>query len=94
MKLDNLRIRTLLLAGFGAILAVMVILVGLGISQMNKADALTKKLTEESFYRASMLQEWKAIIDTNAARTLAAIKLADEADSKFFLDAISVSSKR
>ena len=94
MKLDNLRIRTLLLAGFGAILAVMVILVGLGISQMNKADALTKKLTEESFYRASMLQEWKAIIDTNAARTLAAIKLADEADSKFFLNAISVSSKR
>jgi len=94
MKLDNLRIRTLLLAGFGAILAVMVILVGLGISQMNKADALTKKLTEESFYRASMLQEWKAIIDTNAARTLAAIKLADEAYSKFFLDAISVSSKR
>ena len=55
MKLDNLRIRTLLLAGFGAILAVMVILVGLGISQMNKADALTKKLTEESFNRASML---------------------------------------
>jgi len=94
MKLDNLRIRTLLMAGFGAILAVMVILVGLGISQMNKADALTKKLTEESFYRASMLQEWQAIIDTNAARTLAAIKLADDADAKFFLDAISVSSKR
>jgi len=94
MKLDNLRIRTLLMAGFGAILAVMVILVGLGISQMNKADTLTKKLTEESFYRASMLQEWKSIIDTNAARTLAAIKLTDEADAKFFLDAISVSSKR
>ena len=94
MKLDNLRIRTLLMAGFGAILAVMVILVGLGIGQMNKADALTKKLTEESFYRASMLQEWKSIIDTNAARTLAAIKLADEADAKFFLDAIAVSSKR
>ena len=94
MKLDNLRIRTLLMIGFGAILAVMVILVGLGIGQMNKADALTKKLTEESFNRASMLQEWKAIIDTNAARTLAAIKLADEADAKFFLDAIGVSSKR
>ncbi|MCC2961173.1 methyl-accepting chemotaxis protein [Massilia sp. IC2-278] len=94
MKIDNLRIRTLLMAGFGAILAVMVILVGLGIGQMNKADALTKKLTEESFYRASMLQEWQAIIETNAARTLAAIKLTDEGDAKFFLDAISVSSKR
>ena len=94
MKLDNLRIRTLLMAGFGTILAVMVILVGLGIGQMNKADKLTRKLTEESFNRASMLQEWQSIIDVNAARTLAAIKLADEGDAKFFLDAISVSSKR
>jgi methyl-accepting chemotaxis protein len=94
MKLDNLKIRTLLLAGFGTILTVMLLLVGLGIAQMNKADALTKKLSGESFRRASMLQEWQAIIDTNGARTLAALKLADEADSKFFLDAISVASKR
>jgi methyl-accepting chemotaxis protein len=94
MKLDNLKIRTLLLAGFGTILTVMLLLVGLGIAQMNKADALTKKLSGESFRRASMLQEWQAIIDTNGARTLAALKLADETDSKFFLDAISVASKR
>ena len=94
MKLDNLKIRTLLLAGFGTILTVMLLLVGLGIAQMNKADTLTKKLSGESFRRASMLQEWQAIIDTNGARTLAALKLADETDSKFFLDAISVASKR
>ena len=94
MKLDNLKIRTLLLAGFGTILTVMLLLVSLGIAQMNKADALTKKLSGESFRRASMLQEWQAIIDTNGARTLAAIKLTDETDSKFFLDAISASSKR
>jgi methyl-accepting chemotaxis protein len=94
MKLDNLKIRTLLLAGFGTILTVMLLLVGLGIAQMNKADALTKKLSGESFRRASMLQEWQAIIDTNGARTLAALKLADETDSKFFLDAISAASKR
>ena len=36
MKLDNLRIRTLLLIGFGTILAAMLVLVGLGIGQMNK----------------------------------------------------------
>ena len=93
MKLDNLKIRTLLLAGFGTILTVMLLLVGLGIAQMNKADALTKKLSGESFRRASMLQEWQAIIDTNGARTLAALKLVDETDSKFFLDAISVASR-
>ena len=94
MKLDNLKIRTLLLAGFGTILTVMLLLVSVGIAQMNKADALTKKLSNESFRRASMLQEWQAIIDTNGARTLAAIKLADENDAKFFLDAISAASRR
>ncbi len=94
MKLDNLRIRTLLLGGFGTILAAMLILVGMGIAQMNKADALTKKLATESIYRASMLQEWQSIIEVNAARTLAAIKLVDPADEKFFLDGIAVSSKR
>ena len=94
MKIDNLRIRTLLLAGFGTVLAAMLLLVGLGIAQMNKADILVKKLATESLYRASMLQEWQSIIEVNAARTLAAIKLADPADEKFFLDGITTSSKR
>ena len=94
MNLDNLKLRTLLLAGFGTILTAMLLLVGLGIGQMNKADAMTKKLSGESFRRASILQEWQSIIEVNAARTLAAIKLADPADEKFFLDAISIASKR
>jgi len=94
MKLDNVNIRSLLLAGFGTILAAMVLLVSLGIGQMNKADALTRKLAGESFHRASMLQEWQSIIEVNAARTLAAIKLADPVDAKFFLDSISEASRR
>ncbi len=94
MKLDNMKIRSLLLAGFGAVLAAMVLLVGIAMVQMNKADALTKKLSGETFRRASMLQEWQSIIEVNAARTLAAIKVADPADAKFFLDAISVSSRK
>ncbi|MBD8529619.1 MULTISPECIES: methyl-accepting chemotaxis protein [unclassified Massilia] len=94
MKFDNLKIRTLLLAGFGMILTVMVLLVALALGQMHKADVLTAKLTSESFHRASMLQEWQAIIETNAARTLAAIKVADPGDEKFFLDAIATASKR
>lgn len=56
----------------------MVLLVGIAMVQMNKADALTKKLSGESFRRASMLQEWQSIIEVNAVRTLAAIKESDE----------------
>ena len=94
MKLDNLKLRTLLFSGFGVILAAMVLLVTLAMGQLNKADELTRRLTGETLDRAAMLQEWQAIIEVNAARTLAAIKLSDPADAKFFLDAIAVSSKR
>ncbi|WP_312511459.1 methyl-accepting chemotaxis protein [Massilia sp.] len=94
MKIQNVKIRTLLFSGFGAILAMMVLLVGIGLVQMQKAEALTDKLSGDSMRRLAMLQEWQAIIETNAARTLAAIKMADQADEKFFLDAIALSSKR
>ncbi|MCS0587980.1 methyl-accepting chemotaxis protein [Massilia norwichensis] len=94
MNINNINIRKLLLAGFGIVLVAMVLLVSIGIGQMNKADALTKKLAGESFHRASMLQEWQSIIEVNAARTLAAIKVADPIDEKFFLDGITESSKR
>ena len=94
MKFENLKIRTLILGGFATILAAMVILVGIGLVQMNKAETLTDKLTGESMHRLAMLQEWQAIIETNAARTIAAIKMTDASDEKFFLDAIAQSSKR
>ena len=94
MNFHNFNIRSLLLAGFGMVLALMVLVTSLGIGQMNKADELTEKLTNQSFHRVALLQEWQSIIEVNAARTLAAIKLADPADEKFFLDSISISSKR
>ena len=94
MKFENLTIRTLILGGFATILATMVILVGIGLVQMQKAEDLTDKLTGESMHRLGLLQEWQAIIETNAARTIAAIKMTDAADEKFFLDAIAISSKR
>ncbi|MEM8511369.1 methyl-accepting chemotaxis protein [Massilia sp. MP_M2] len=94
MTFQNLKIRTLLLGGFATILAAMLLLVGIGLLQMQKAEDLTDKLTGESMYRLAMLQEWQAIIEANAARTIAAIKMTDAGDEKYFLDAISTSSKR
>ena len=94
MKTQDLKIRTLLFGGFAAVLAMMLLLVGIGLVQMQKAEALTDRLTGESMQRLAMLQEWQAIIESNAARTLAAIKLSDPTDEKFFTDAIAVSSER
>ena len=93
MTFQNLKSRTLILGGFATILAAMLLLVGIGLLQMQKAEALTDKLTGESMYRLAMLQEWQAIIETNAARTIAAIKVTDASDEKFFVDAMSKASK-
>jgi len=94
MNIQNIKIRTLLFSGFATVLATMLLLVGIGLVQMKNTETMTDRLTGESMQRLAMLQEWQAIIETNAARTLAMIKLADAADEKFFLDQISVASKR
>ena len=94
MTIENIKLRSLLFGGFATLLAAMLILVGIGMAQTKKAEDLTDKLTSESMERLAMLQEWQAIIETNAARTIAAIKMADAADEKYFLDDIAVSSKR
>jgi len=94
MAIENIKLRSLLFGGFATLLAAMLILVGIGLVQTKKAEDLTDKLTNESMERLAMLQEWQAIIETNAARTIAAIKMAEPADEKYFMDDIASSSKR
>ena len=94
MQLQHLKIRTLIIGGFATILAAMLLLVAISMMQMKKAEDLTHALTGESMQRLAMLQEWQAVIEVNAARTIAAIKMPDPADEKFFLDAISATLAR
>ena len=94
MAIENIKLRSLLFGGFATLLAAMLVLVGIGLVQTRKAEDLTDKLTGQSIERLAMLQEWQAIIETNAARTIAAIKMADPGDEKFFMDAIAEASKR
>ena len=94
MAIENIKLRTLLFGGFAAVLAAMLLLVGIGLAQTKKAEELTDRLTGQNLERLSMLQEWQAIIETNAARTIAAIKMSNVQDEKYFLDGIATSSKR
>jgi methyl-accepting chemotaxis protein len=94
MKLHDFKIRTLLLSGFGTLMVLMLALAAIGVVQIDKADALTARLTGDSMRRADDLQEWMSNVETNAARTLAVAKLADPGAEKFFLDAMAASSKR
>jgi len=94
MKLEKMKIRSLLALGFGAVLALMLVLAGIAVSTMNTASRMTHDLTRDGIRRSNLLQEWKAVIEVNAARTIAVAKSTDAATEKFFLDAVARSSER
>jgi methyl-accepting chemotaxis protein len=89
-----LKIGPLLALGFSAVLLLMLLLVGIGIAKMNAIGGMTTALTGEGIRKSNLLQEWKSIIEVNAARTIAVAKSTDPVADKFFLDAIADASKR
>jgi methyl-accepting chemotaxis protein len=94
MKLEKMKIRSLLSLGFGTVLVLMLVLAGLALSTMRSANDMTHALTREGMRKSSLLQEWKSIVEVNAARTIAAAKSSDADTEKFFLDAMAKSSER
>ncbi|WP_307727649.1 methyl-accepting chemotaxis protein [Massilia sp. ZL223] len=94
MTLHKMKIGPLLSLGFGAVLTLMLLLVGVGLAKMHAIGGMTRELTGDGVRKASMLQEWKGVIEVNAARTIAVAKSTDPAADKFFLDAVAASSKR
>ncbi|OON59693.1 hypothetical protein B0920_20625 [Massilia sp. KIM] len=89
-----MKIGPLLALGFSAVLLLMLLLVGIGIAKMHTIGGMTSALTGEGIRKSNLLQEWKSIIEVNAARTIAVAKSTDPATDKFFLDAIAAGSKR
>ena len=94
MKLEKMKIRNLLALGFGAVLTLMLVLAGVALSTMHTANEMTHDLTRDGIHRSNLLQEWKAVIEVNAVRTIAVAKSTDPATEQFFLDAVAKSSER
>ncbi|MGX9217639.1 methyl-accepting chemotaxis protein [Massilia varians] len=94
MKLEKMKIRSLLALGFGAVLALMLALVAVALSTTHTANEMTHQLTRDGIRKSNLLQEWKAVIEVNAARTIAVAKATDPATEQFFLDAVNKSSER
>jgi methyl-accepting chemotaxis protein len=94
MKLEKMKIRSLLALGFGAVLALMLVLTAVALTTMHSAKRMTDDLTRDGIRRSNLLQEWKSTIEVNAARTIAAAKSNDPAVEQFFLDAIAKTSER
>jgi methyl-accepting chemotaxis protein len=94
MKLEKMKIRSLLSIGFGMVLALMLVLAIEALSTMHTTKEMTHALTHEGIRKSALLQEWKAVIEVNAARTIAVAKSTDPATEQFFQDAIARSSER
>ncbi|WP_040787595.1 methyl-accepting chemotaxis protein [Massilia niastensis] len=94
MTLRKMKIGPLLSLGFAAVLLLMLLLVGTGLSTMDSIDDMTHDLTVEQIRKSNTLQEWKAIIEVNTARTIAVAKATDPATEQYFLDAMGAASKR
>ena len=94
MKLETMKIRGLLALGFGAVLALMLVLVAVALSTTHTANEMTHQLTRDGLRKSNLLQEWKAVIEVNAARTIAVARADDPATEQFFLDAVNKSSER
>jgi methyl-accepting chemotaxis protein len=94
MKLEKLTIRSLLALGFGTVLALMLALTAVALTTMHTVNEMTHALTRDGIRKANLLQEWKLVVEINAARTIAVAKATDPVTEKFFLDAIATSSER
>ncbi len=94
MKLRDMKIGTQLAFGFSAVLLLMLVLVGTGLRMNAGVAAMTEELTVNGIRKSNDLQEWKAHIEVNAARTIAAAKTTDPQTERFFLDAIAGTSRK
>jgi methyl-accepting chemotaxis protein len=75
MKLNNLRIRTRLLLGFGLVLALLLVMAAFSVTQLARTQA-NLEATAEYGRRANLADEWLQKSQLNATRTIAVAKAA------------------
>ena len=84
MSLNNLRIGTRLGLGFGAVLLLLLVIVGIAYSQLNTTRSSLMQLGEAQ-QRAANAQDWLGKTQLNMARTLAIAKASGQPEiEKYF----------
>ncbi|SFL54669.1 methyl-accepting chemotaxis protein [Rugamonas rubra] len=92
MRFADLKVRNRLLIGFGSTL-VFLLLIGLvNWFSLDRIKADTAHLLGDRLRNERLIADWKAIIQNNVQRTLAAAKSDDPAVQRFFEDGITNST--
>ncbi|MBT9526421.1 MAG: HAMP domain-containing protein, partial [Rhizobacter sp.] len=79
MNLNNLKIGTRLSLGFGAVLALLLLMVGVSYFEMERTSS-AMAAAEESQKRANTVDEWQGKTQLNLTRTLAIAKAVGQTD--------------
>ncbi|RZT09460.1 methyl-accepting chemotaxis protein [Duganella sp. CF402] len=93
MKLSNMKVGKRLAIGFGAtLLLLLAVAIASWISIRQTADD-TNALLSHHLKTERLVSGWKAIVETNVQRAVAAAKTSDPAAQKMFEDGIAANSK-
>ena len=94
MQFSNMKVSNRLATGFGATLLLLLIVAIVSWLSIRQTAADTNILLSHQLKTERLASDWKAIVETNVQRALAASKTSDPAAQKMFEDGIATNSRR
>ncbi len=94
MKLSNMKVGARLTLGFGATLALLLVVAIGSSTALNTVTNDTDNLVERQLQTERLVTEWKGSIETNVQRAQATARLIDPAERKYFEDGLASAIKR
>ena len=92
--MKDLRIGIRLAIGFSLVLALMMLISGIGIWRLQQVGNATEFMVNEAHERERLAEEWVAATTANGVRTVALTKSSSAEDQKYFQANIDETSKR
>jgi methyl-accepting chemotaxis protein len=84
--MKNLTIGTRLAAGFGLVLALMILMTVIGIGHMSTVATATRDMMQQPLAKERMISDWYRLIHTSVRRTSAISKSSDPSLGPFFAE--------
>ena len=91
--MNNLKIGTRLSAGFGLVLALMILMTAIGLRQMQSVAEATRDMMQQPLAKERMISDWYRLIHTSVRRTTAVAKSSDPALGPYFAAETAASTK-
>jgi methyl-accepting chemotaxis protein len=90
--MNNLKIGTRLAAGFGLVLAMMILMTVIGIRHMHSVATATRDMMQQPLAKERMISDWYRLIHTSVRRTSAISKSTDPSLGPFFAEDTKLST--